>query len=39
VFEKFDIDNVPAREPPQGFVAPDATNPTTPARAGDPLFE
>jgi penicillin-binding protein 1A len=39
VFEKFDIDNVPAREPPQGFVAPDSTTPTTPARAGDPLFE
>jgi penicillin-binding protein 1A len=39
VFEKFDIDNVPAREPPQGFIAPDSTTPTTPARAGDPLFE
>src|SRR5262249_36877071 len=33
VFEKFDIDNVPAREPAQGFVAPDSTTPTTPARA------
>ena len=40
VFEKFDIDNVPAREPDQGFVSPDSTTPsTTPARAGDPLFD
>jgi penicillin-binding protein 1A len=39
VFEKFDIDNVPAREPDQRFVAPDSTTPTTPARAGDPLFD
>jgi len=39
VFEQFDIDNVPAREPEQGFVTPDSTTPTTPARAGDPLFD
>jgi penicillin-binding protein 1A len=39
VFEKFDIDNVPAREPEQSFVAPDSATPTTPARAGDPLFD
>jgi penicillin-binding protein 1A len=38
-FEKFDIDNVPAREPDQSFVAPDSATPTTPARAGDPLFD
>jgi len=38
-FEQFDIDNVPAREPEQGFVTPDSTTPTTPARAGDPLFD
>jgi penicillin-binding protein 1A len=39
VFEKFDIDNVPAREPDQRFVSPDSTTPTTPVHAGDPLFE
>ncbi|HUO69085.1 MAG TPA: penicillin-binding transpeptidase domain-containing protein, partial [Gammaproteobacteria bacterium] len=39
VFEKFDIDNVPAREPAQGFVAPDSTTTTTPTHAGDPLFD
>jgi penicillin-binding protein 1A len=40
VFEKFDIDNVPAREPDQSFVSPDSATPsTTPARAGDPLFD
>jgi len=39
VFEKFDIDNVPPREPAQGFVSPDSTTPTTPTHAGDPLFD
>jgi penicillin-binding protein 1A len=39
VFEKFDIDNVPAREPDQRFVAPDSTTPTATAHAGDPLFD
>jgi penicillin-binding protein 1A len=39
MFEKFDIDNVPEREPDVGFSNPfDVIAPGTPVRPGEPIF-
>jgi len=39
VFEKFDIDNIPEREPDSGFVDFDPANPTTRQRSSGNIFE
>jgi penicillin-binding protein 1A len=39
IFEKFDIDNLPEREPDSVFSSPfNALEPTAPARSGEPIF-
>jgi len=38
VFEKFDIDHIPEREPDPGFATFDPAAPTGPARRGEPIF-
>jgi penicillin-binding protein 1A len=39
VFEKFDIDRIPEREPDPAFSSFDPSTPTGPERRGEPIFQ